>query len=276
MTTTPPFASSNGLRDLLHQIESGATSWSGLEANELMEFSMSKYGALARKHGLDPADAAVAAFEVMRTRAAREAIDPWAVVTRAVQLTLVYEARADGLLCSTDRARRAEYKTFHDAERFSDRETPLHEYHPAFHLDPGPEDSPVITEQDEPTTAFEAIDSAVSTFVRLGWPCETARVGVDYICDRLSRTGNRAAAYEFLRRDDHARALLDVDQHCWLSMLKGVLGIQHSDREHTNAGRGILLLFLIGHQVDDVLAMPDITSTIGREAPPLIGAQHDG
>jgi len=84
MTTTPPFASSTELRNLLHGIEAGTTSWHSPEAEELMTYSMTKYGALARKHGLEPADAAVAAFEVMRTRATREAADPWAVVTRAV------------------------------------------------------------------------------------------------------------------------------------------------------------------------------------------------
>lgn len=276
MTTTPPFASSNGLRDLLHQIESGTTSWSGLEANELMTFSMSKYGALARKHGLDPADAAVAAFEVMRTRAAREAVDPWAVITRAVQLSLMYEARANGLLCSTDRARRAEYKTFHDAERFSDRETPLYEYHPAFRLDAPEDELPPGSGAEESTSAFEAADRAVETFVHLGWPAESARVGIDYICNRLSRTGDRAAAYEALRRDPHALALMDLDQASWLAMLKGALGIQHPDREHTNAGRGMLLLFLIGHHVADVLSMPDITSTIRRASIPLASERRDG
>lgn len=263
MTITPDFTSSTGLRDLLHQIENGTTSWNGPEANDLMAYSMTKYGALARKHGLDPTDAAVAAFDVMRTRAARDAADPWAVVTRAVQLTLMYEARANGLLCSTMRARRAEYKSFHDAERFSDRETPLYEYHPAFHIGSGLDADPPKP-SEESTNSFEAADRAVLCFVELGWPPESARVGVDYICDRLSRTGDRAGAYEALRRDPHARALLDLDQRSWLTMLKGVLGVQHADREHTNAGRGMLLLFLIGHHVTDVLSMDDITRPIRR------------
>lgn len=59
-----------------------------------------QYAALARKYNLAAEDAAYAAFEAMRTRAVRTAIDPWAVVTRAVQITLIYEARAQGLLCS--------------------------------------------------------------------------------------------------------------------------------------------------------------------------------
>lgn len=263
MTTTADFTTSTGLRDLLHQIENGTASWNGPEANDLMAYSMTKYGTLARKHGLDPSDAAVAAFDVMRTRAARDAADPWAVVTRAVQLTLMYEARAEGLLCSTARARRAEYKEFHDAERFSDRDTPLTEYHPAFHLEPEI-DQPEPPIAKDSTNSFEAIDMAVWCFVELGWPADCARLGIEYICARLARVGNRAGTYEALRRDPHPRALLDVDQASWLAMLKGVLGIQDRDREHTSAGRGMLVLFLIGYDIADVMAMPDITGLIER------------
>ena len=132
------FRTSEGLRRLLVRLEeSGPDAWrDDDEAAALMRFAMEKYGALARKHGLEPEDAAVAAFEVMRTRAARTAHDPWAVVTRAVQVTLIAEERANGLLCSTGRARRLANTDDHDAERFSDRETPLYEYHPAFRVAP--------------------------------------------------------------------------------------------------------------------------------------------
>lgn len=71
-----------------------------------MTYTMEKYGALAHKHGLEPTDAAVASFDVMRTRAVRLAEDPRAVVTHAVQLSLIYESRAEGLLCSTYQARK--------------------------------------------------------------------------------------------------------------------------------------------------------------------------
>ena len=71
-----------------------------------MSYAMEKYGALARKYGYEPVEAAIAAFEAMHTRAVRVAEDPWAVVTRAVELTLIYDQRADGLLCSNHQARR--------------------------------------------------------------------------------------------------------------------------------------------------------------------------
>jgi hypothetical protein len=268
MRTTASFVDSEGLRDLLCRLHCGLADWhAGHEAADLMTYAMDKYGALARKHGLDPADAATAAFEVMRTRAARDATDPWAVVTRAVQLTLTYQARADGMLCSTARARRAEYAQVHDVERFSDRETPIHAYHPAFQIDPVMDiDEPESSDSGEPTNAFDAVDRAVQVFVELGWPAEIARTGIEYICSRLLRTGSRATAYEYLRRDHYAQALLDLDQRSWLAMLRAALGNQHPDRAHTNTGRGVLLLLLLGYQVDDVASMPDIARCLSRGA----------
>lgn len=263
MTTHPTFTTSEGLRQLLIRLHrAGADAWRDeTDAAELMVYTMDKYGALARKHGLAKADAAVAAFEVMRTRSARNAGDPWAVVTRAVQLALTYEARANGMLCSVGRAKRPESAGLHDAERFSDRDTPIYEYHPAFHVqaDNLQSDEPV---QGEPTNAFVALDRAVEVFIELGWPEDTARTGIEYICNRLMRTDSRPTAFEYLRRDRHAQALFDLDQRCWLAMLRAVLGNQHPDREHTAAGRGLLLLLVIDYTVDDVLAMPSITSPI--------------
>jgi hypothetical protein len=266
MTTTASFVTPEGLRDLLCRLHSGVADWhGGNEAADLMTYAIEKYGALARKHGLDPADAATAAFEVMRTSAARNATDPWAVVTRAVQLTLTYQARADGLLCSTARARRREYAEFHEAERFSDREAPIHAYHPAFRANPWMEiDQPETWDSEEPTNALVAVDRAIEVFIQLGWPAETARTGIEYICSHLMRTGSRAAAFEHLRRDHYVQALLDVDQHRWLAMLRAALGNQHPDRAHTNAGRGVLLLLLLGYHVTDVASMADIAQCISR------------
>jgi hypothetical protein len=73
------------------------------EASDLMSYEMEKYGALARKYGYEPVEAAIAAFDVMHTRAVRVAEDPWAVVTHAVELTLIYDNRADGSSVPTSR-----------------------------------------------------------------------------------------------------------------------------------------------------------------------------
>ena len=72
-----------------------------------------------------------AAFDAMRNPSVRRAEDPWAVVTRAVQVTCI--SRAAGLLCSVHQSRRPRYFRFHDVERFSDRGRRLADYHPALH-----------------------------------------------------------------------------------------------------------------------------------------------
>lgn len=275
--TRPSFTAPEGLRATLHRLHAaGEQSWHGdPEAAELMRYAMDKYRALARKHHLEPEDAAVAAFEVMRTRAARDAYDPWAVVTRAVQVTLIAEERANGLLCSTHQARRPQVSAHHDAERFSDRDVALIDYHPAFRDNLITALADGLNEDNEPTNAFFALDDTVEVFVELGWPQEIARNGVEYICNRLGRSDNRQAAFEALRRDRYPLALLDIDQRAWLSMLRAVLGNQSSARAKTNAGRGVLLLLLIGYHVEDVLDMPEIARTVISAAEDLVpGASH--
>ena len=137
------FKSSEGLRALLERLhqDNGAGWRDDSEAAALMRHAADRYAALARKHGLDPWEAAAAAFDAMRSPSIRRADDPWAMVTRAVQVTCIAEERARGLLCSVHQARRPRYSVFHDAERFSDRENSLLEFHPAFRsvsLDPEP------------------------------------------------------------------------------------------------------------------------------------------
>lgn len=266
------------LRDLLVRLNSeGGDAWRhDDEAADLMRFTLTKYGALARKHRQEPEDAAAAAFEVMRTRAARLADDPWAVITRAVQVTLIAEERANGLLCSTSQARRSQVSSHHDAQRFSDRETSLEQYHPAFR---------VAAEQDRignealgspelPTGAYEALDAAVRVFALLGWPTDTARTALEYVCAWLTEAGSRANAHEYLRRDHHARAFLDLDRASWSSLLRVVLGSPNPDLAHSKNGRGILLRILIDETTEELLADDDLVIAISTAAQRIAGSSR--
>lgn len=279
------FARSESLRRLLVRLHTaGPGAWrEDPEASALMSYSIQKYGALARRHHLEPEDAASAAFEVMRTRAVRTAEDPWAVVTRAVQISLIAEERANGLLCSTDRARRSTVSAFHDAERFSDRELSLLEHHPALQVpaeqdltpaEPGDPAGPSDADADASTTAHQAVDSAVALFEALGWPPDTARSTLDYICARLIESGSRTNAHEVLRRDHHARALLDLDRRAWAAVLRVILGNPNPDLSHTAAGHGLLLRLLIGHQPAELLADDDLVATISTAAGLVAGRTH--
>ncbi|MGO3153456.1 MAG: hypothetical protein ACTIJJ_12690 [Galactobacter sp.] len=291
MTTTTPahshsadgedFTASDGLRTLLHRLhEAGPGSWShDPTAAELMAHTATKYEPLARKHGLDPWEAASAAFDVMRTRAAREARDPWAVITHAVRITCIFEERAQGLLCSVHQARRPHVSAFHDPERFSDRENPLTDYHPAFHMT-DPHDDAAETDaagagsdgggrgSDQACmSAGSAAEDAIALFRLLGWDPATVRAGVEHVCGALTKGGTRQAAYETLRRDKHARALLDIPRRSWTAMLRALLGNPHPAYAATTAGRGVLLRLLIGESLPVLLRDDDLILTISLAAP---------
>lgn len=274
------FRRPEGLRALLLRLEeAGADGWRhDAEAGELVRFTMRRYGALARKHGLAPEDAAVAAFEVLRSRAVRTALDPWAVVTRAVQVTLIAEERANGLLCSTARARRLVHSEQRDAERLSERQTALDEHHPAFQVPAAQDDielgAPASATEEIPTSAYQAVDAAASLFVALGWPPDTARAALEYVCARLIEAGSRANAHEVLRRDHHARALLDLDRRTWSTVLRVVLGTPNPDLEHTSAGRGMLLRLLIDEKPAELLADDELVAAIHGSGVRVAGRTH--
>lgn len=269
------FATAEGLRLLLVRLHySGQGTWKNDdEAAELLKFASHKYGALARKYGLEPADATVAAFEAMRTRAVRAAADPWAVITRAVQVTLIYDSRAEGLLCSNHQARRPTISACHDAERFSDRESDLAAFHPAFHIQAEQDVrdwDEIETDADadeEPTNAWMAADQAVQILTDLGWPPVAARGCIEYICARLIRTGSREGAFESLRRDHQVEAFLDLDHEAWMTVLRAVLGNQQADFLHTSVGRGVLLLLMMGYLPSEIATDVGLSNAIESTAP---------
>ncbi len=274
------FENSERLRALLTRLnDDGPDAWrSDPEAAALMRHAAQKYAALARKHGLDPWEAATAAFEAMRTAAVRRADDPWAVITRAVQITCIAENRANGLLCSVHQARRPRYSSFHDAERFSDRENPLTDYHPAFRADPftdDEDDADQETEESGSTGVESAVEDAIALLCWHGWEPEVARAAVECICARLAESVSRAGAYESLRRDRHARALLDIPAPSWYRLLRIILGSPDTHLSGTNAGRGVLLRLLIGDSLRNLIANSELETAIKVAAPGMMRGRHE-
>lgn len=275
------FATPQRLRLLLVRLQySPAGTWHhDPEAAELMRFATAKYAALARKYDLAPEDAAVAAFEAMRTRAVRTAIDPWAVVTRAVQITLIYEARAQGLLCSNHQARRTEISAHHDAERFCDHDQNLADYHPAFHVPAEQEqrdwdDAPAPSLVEEPTNAWVAAEQAAHIMVDNGWPEPAAHWCIEYVCGQVIRSGYRQIAYARLTRDHHAEALLDLSHSAWVGVLQALLGIDDPLLEHTRGGRGLLQLLMMGYLPAELSSLACFAAVFEATAPRHEGASH--
>lgn len=276
------FEDSEGLRALLIRLhESGRGAWrADPEVAALMRHAAHKYAALATKHGLDPWEAAIAAFDAMRTPSVRAADDPWAMVTHAVRVTCIAEERGQGLLCSTGRARRPQYSVFHDAERFSDRENLLTDYHPAFHTPPPHTDTDAQTGTDgdgservgadEATASVaSAVEDTVALFTLLGWPASVARAGVEYVCARLAESTSRASAFEALRRDYPGRVLLGLPGPSWLGLLRVVLGNPDPDLARTAAGRGVLLRLLIGEPLRVLLTDDPLLADVVAAAPAI-------
>lgn len=272
---------SEKLRTLLHRLhDAGPHAWrTDPDATALMRHAASKYAALARKHGLDPWEAAAAAFEAMRTPAVRRADDPWAVITRAVQVTCIAEDRANGLLCSVHQARRPRYSSFHDAERFSDRENPLSDYHPAFRVDPfnhdHSEDDELVGEEDGSTGVRSAVEDTIALFCLLGWEPDLTRAAIEYVCARLAESTSRAGAYESLRRDRHARALLDLPAPSWYRLLRIMLGSPDTAHTGTNAGRGVLLRLLIGEPFQLLLTDEDFVLAVSLAMPGMLRGRSE-
>lgn len=261
------FKTAKGLRRLLVRLRvSGPHAWErDPEARDLMVFAAQKYQALALKHRCDASAGAAAAFEAMRTYAVRTAEDPWAVVTMAVKVSLIAEERADGLLCSVDQARRPEFSKHHDVRRFCDTEADLPNFLPALAVDP------VDPDATPPTGAYEAVDATIDLFTALGWPRDTATCALDYIAARLVESGSRAKTHAALRRDQTARALLDIDQESWSTVLRIILGNPNPDEAWTSDGHGILLRLLIGHHVTELLNDDLLVYEISRTAPRATG-----
>lgn len=273
------FATSDGLRALLTRLhEAGGGAWThDPTARELMAYTAEKYAPLARKHGLDPWEAATAAFDAMQNRSTREADDPWAMLTHAVRITCIFEERAQGLLCSVHQARRPHVSMFHDPERFGDRENPLTDYHLAFHFtDDTDQDQDQCNESGRACmSASSAAEDAIALLGLLGWPPETARAAVEHVCGALTKAGARQAGYEALRRDRHARALLDLPARSWTALLRALLGNPDPAYAATSAGRGVLLRLLIGETLPVLLRDDDLVLALSLAAPSRPGSNED-
>ncbi|MFD4323594.1 hypothetical protein ACFWQC_03100 [Nocardioides sp. NPDC058538] len=265
------FTTSSGLRMLLTELHyAGEGAWrQDPDAAALLEYAADKYASLAHKHGLTPQDAAYAAFTVLRTDAVRAAYDPWAATTRAVQISLIYEERANGLLCSNQSARRREVSTHHDAERFGDHEISVLDYHPAFQVpaEVDQRDEPAMDTREPIITTDEAFEMTTQLFTALGWPMHVTQHAISYVSSRLMDSGNRVTAHETLRKDLPALQILDLPQPTWSTLLTTVLGNPHPDYEHTSYGHGIWWRLLLGETLTNLLAEDDLVRAITATTP---------
>lgn len=260
--------SPEALRALLIRLhESGPGAWQhDREAAELMRYAAAKYRPLAQKHGLDVWEIASAAFEVMLAPSTRKARNPWAVVTRAVQITCGVEIRAAGMLVSSGKVRHtSRIAGFHDAIRFAEREH-LADYHPAFAVNPATDDDESSDDGDHARVAA-ALSETVELFASTGWDAALVADCVEHLAYRLADLTSRTNAVEVLRRDHTVPVLLGIPPKSWAALLRIVLG--HPDRKHagTPTGDGILLRLLAGEPLDSLRCDTKLLAAIWAAKP---------
>lgn len=261
------FESPEGLRALLIRLhESGPGAWQrDREATELMRYTAVKYRPLARKYGLDAWEVASAAFEVMLASSTRNAGNPRAVVTRAVQITCGVEVRAAGMLVAPGKVRHTpRIAGFHDAIRFAEREH-LADYHPAFAVNPETDDDADPGEDDGRVAA--ALSEIVELFASTGWDAVLVADCVEHVAYRLADLSSRSRAVEVLRRDHAIAVLLGIPRRSWSALVRIVLG--HPDPKHagTPTGEGVLLRLLNGEPLDSLRCDTGLLAAIWAAKP---------
>ena len=111
-----------------------------------------------------------------------------------------------------------------------------------------------------------AVEDTVALFSLLGWP-EVAAVRREYVCAWLTEASSRTSAFEALRRDWQACALLDLPGPSWLALLRVVLGNPDPDLARTDMGRGVLLRLLVGEPLRALLADDELLAEVVLSAP---------
>ena len=194
----PDFTTGEGLRALLEQLTAEQLWRTHPAARALMQYAQEKYLPLARSWHRDPADAAYEAFMAMRTPAIRRAADPWAAITRAVELGMAAEVHAERLLTSTDKARRPDQRPDEYPMRAGHYETFF--YHVLAAASP----------PASPTVAVERVVRSASVFlVSTGWHPRTIETAVEYICHRLTTLASTQSGIDVLRKDWAVSSFVD-------------------------------------------------------------------
>lgn len=208
---TPSFASSEGLRHLLHRINAeGRHAWErDPEVRALFEFTIAKYRPICRKWRRDPIEAAAVVFVVLQSSYALRADDPWAVATKAVQLRIPELALGDKLLIAPDKVGKVGTADWEAPVRAGDYEEFL------FGAAPDPRDD------EAPAPTLDRVRGViVELFTLLGWDEAAITTAIDFVLNHLTATANATTAHDYLRRDDAIPALLGISRASWTALLR--------------------------------------------------------
>lgn len=220
-------------------------------ATRLLAYAKEKYAPLARSWNRDPGDAVYEAFLVMRAPATRAARDPWAVVTRAVELGIAAETHAERLLTSPDKARRPALRPDSDPVRAGEHEEFL------FHHLNG----------QQPSSDGQRVDDLIRQvaifLVMTGWPPGQVEPAVAYLCQRLGSMSSRESALDVLRKDLAMPVRLGWQVRAWAGLIRILLGTPHPRHGQEY---GALARLLAGASPGDLLADAELEVLARRTA----------
>ncbi len=261
----PDFTTPEGLRQVLIDLTEHNTWSTSPVAAELMVYAEHKYTAVAKAWHRDTADAAYEAFIAMRSPSTLRADDPWAVITRAVELGVAAETHAERLLTSSDKARRPSKRPPFEPVRAGHYEEFFYDVHPLQHPTGS---SPDIPEEDGSLgggRVDEVIRTTIVFLVIAGWPARRVEQAVEYICQRMTGLGSHDSALDVLGNDAAIALRLGYPLDTWNGLLRLVIGTKPGRK---SPGRmGILARTLLGDRVCDLLHDADLVTAAKQSLP---------
>jgi hypothetical protein len=253
----PDFTTSEGLRELLIELNEHNAWASSPIAAELMVYVAGKYAPIAKAWHRDPADAAYEAFLAMRQPTTLRADDPWAVITRAVALGIAAEVHADRNMTSQDKARRPSKRPAEEPMRAGHYEEFFYDVHPHAH--------PLHTTGEDEDRSVDRVIRATCVFLVLtDWPARPVEQAVDYIAHRITRLSSGTSALEIVSHELHIAIRLGYTPDEWASLVRLVVGTKTGRRK--SGDYGLFARVLLGDDVADLLRDETLVETSRRMA----------
>ncbi|QNA92995.1 MULTISPECIES: hypothetical protein [unclassified Microbacterium] len=265
---SPDFTTSEGLRELLTELNEHNAWANSPVAAELMVYATRKYAPIAKAWHRTPDDAAYEAFLAMRQPTTLRADDPWAVITRAVALGIAAEVHADRNMTSQDKARRPSKRPAEEPMRAGHYEEFFYDVHPHAHT--------LYARGDggEDRSVDRVIRATCVFLVLTDWPARPVEQAVDYIAHRITGLSSGTSALEIVAKELHIAIRLGYTPDEWASLVRLVVGTKTGKRKAGDYG--LFARVLLGDDVADLLRDETLVTTSRRMASIPAGQEGNG
>lgn len=250
------YTTSDGLRQVLNTLASGGEqAWrTSPLLTPLLAFIVEKYTPLAHAWHREPGDVMYDAYRALRAPGTARARDPWAIVTRAVELGLAGEVHGERLMTSPDKARRP-------SKRPDSAPIRSGEYEEFFYGVLAIGDAESGREREE-RTGSGLVRTTSLFLVMTGWSPRIVEAAVIYVVERLASLSSAESALDVLRKDEAIRLRLGLSSRSWSGLVRVLLG---NPRARDRGRYGVLAHVVLGAQVRELL-FDDALTAMSRRA----------